>query len=329
MHQQFIDLTIHEAYQHFILQKRAQGLKEKTLETYVTDFMVLRKYLDMNQSISGLRTRTIQEAVARIADRDVSRNTVRHYTATLKSFLSWCNQEGLCDAQIALFKGEESVPQTYSREELQRLLKRPDLRHCDFGEYRSWVIINLFMNDGCRASTVREIQIRDVHLDESVIYLRHTKNRKALTIPLCDSLIAILAQYMVIRKGKPEEFLFCTLDGKQMSPTALRSSIRRYNTGRGVELASLHAFRHTFARMYLVDCDGDPLRLQKVLGHSTLEMTKHYARLFDADIVKDRNVSPLELLQKSEKIKMPPSGSGQKARKDPRTRRRPECGEGG
>lgn len=98
-----------------------------------------------------------------------------------------------------------------------------------------------------------------------------------------------------------------SLNASQIRPLAkaLRSSITRYNHSRGVHRTGIHKFRHTFARMYLVECDGDPLRLQKILGHSTLEMTRHYAKLFDADIVKDRNTkSPLEKLRDPDRIRM-------------------------
>ena len=64
-------------------------------------------------------------------------------------------------------------------------------------------------------------------------------------------------------------------------------------------------FRHTFARKYLVDCGGDAFMLQKLLGHSTLVMTKRYCAIFDADIAKNYDrVSPLaQMYHPKEKIK--------------------------
>ncbi len=63
---------------------------------------------------------------------------------------------------------------------------------------------------------------------------------------------------------------------------------------------SLHKFRHTFARKYLIDCGGNAFTLQKLLGHSTLEMTKHYCAIFNADILKGfDNISPLEQMNSS------------------------------
>ena len=90
----------------------------------------------------------------------------------------------------------------------------------------------------------------------------------------------------------------------------LRQSIARYNTRRGVQKTCIHLFRHPFARKYLIDCGGDAFTLQKLLGQSTLAMTKHYCAIYDADLTKNYdNFSPLAQMKASgAKIKMTAKG---------------------
>ena len=167
-------------------------------------------------------------------------------------------------------------------------------------------IINFLLNCGCRASTVRHIQNRDVDLSGRQVAFRHTKTGKVQIIPLCSLMSNILRDYMAVRKGSPADYLFCNEYGDMLTEEALREGIHRYNQRRGVQKTSIHAFRHTFARKYLVDCGGDAFTLQKLLGHSTLQMTRHYCTIYDADIARNfDSISPLAQLQKPrEAIKM-------------------------
>ena len=85
----------------------------------------------------------------------------------------------------------------------------------------------------------------------------------------------------------------------QLSDTSIHQSIRKYNHSRGVQRTGLHALRHTFAKEWILN-NGDVFRLQKMLGHSTLEMTKRHVRMFNEDLKKDIDVyCPLDTLNRS------------------------------
>ena len=298
--------TIEETFSDFIISKKTKGLAEKTLQSYQSQFQAVARHMDVKMDIAMLQKADLDAMIISMRDASLSPNSINSYTRTLKSFFSWCNEQGITRLNIPLYKAEETVKETYSDAELAALLKKPDIRKATFAEYRDWVIINFLLNCGSRAATVRAIQIRDVDLDGGMVFYRHTKNRKAQVIPLCSAMVAILREYLRHRGGEAADYLFCTETGSQLTENGLRQSIARYNTRRGVQKTSIHLFRHTFARKYLIDCGGDAFTLQKLLGHITLAMTKHYCAIFDADLTKNYdNFSPLaQMKANSTRIKM-------------------------
>ena len=298
--------TMKAFFDDFIIAKKAQGLADKTIKSYQSQFRAINNHLDVNVPIEDITKSDLEKMVTSMRNSNLAANSISTYVRILRVFLSWCNEEGITNLNMKPYKSEETIKETYSDGELKKLLKKPDLRKCNFAEYRSWVIVNLLLNNGCRAATIRNIQNQDVDLDNQVIYLRHTKNKKAQVILLCSELCSIIREYMRVRGGGNDEYLFPHESGEQLKEYALRSSIARYNNRRGVQKTSIHSFRHTFARKYLVDCGGNAFTLQRLLGHSTLDMTKHYCAIFDADIVKNYDsFSPLaQLKSNSNKIKM-------------------------
>ncbi len=294
--------SIEETFKDFIVSRKTKGVVDKTIDSYCNHFRAVARHLDISQDITDLTKSDLDSMIASMRGAGLSPNSISSYTRCLSAFFSWCNEEQITHINIKLYKGEETVKETYTDRELEILLKKPNLRKSTFAEYRDWVIINFLLNSGCRAATVRAILIRDIDLDNGLVHYRHNKNHKAQVIPLCSEMIKILREYMRFRKGNDDEYLFCTENGLPLTENGLRISIMRYNTRRGINKTSIHLFRHTFAKKYLIDCGGDAFMLQKLLGHSTLKMTKHYCAIFDADMIKNYdNFSPLAQMKQDGK----------------------------
>lgn len=115
----------------------------------------------------------------------------------------------------------------------------------------------------------------------------------------------ILIEYLKVRSGNREDYVFCNLEGEKLTKSALSNIVIRYNKSRGVKKTGIHLFRHFFAKKYIQN-GGNALRLQKILGHSTLKQTQRYVDLFGNDLKVDFNeVSPLDnLYGYKERIKL-------------------------
>jgi integrase/recombinase XerD len=290
--------SINDVFPRFVSAKIAEGVSEKTAKMYRQHLHCISKHLDLSIPLAELTQDDINNLIVSMRRSGLAHNSISSYARVLRTLLKWCQEQGYSNVYVPPIKDRETVKETYTDGELSALLRKPD-KNCDFSEYRNWVIINFLLNCGCRAGTIRNIQNRDIDLSAKQVAFRHTKAGKVQIIPLCSLMVLILREYMAIRKGKPEDYLFCDQYGGMLSENALRLAIAKYNRRRGVSKTSIHQFRHTFARKYLVDCGGDAFTLQRLMGHSTLKMTKHYCSIYDADISKNYDkVSPLAQIQK-------------------------------
>ena len=77
--------------------------------------------------------------------------------------------------------------------------------------------------------------------------------------------------------------LFLVKYERPMNKNALRLVINHLGEKAGVKKCHPHRFRHTFSITYLRS-GGDVFTLQALLGHSTLDMVKHYARITEIDV---------------------------------------------
>lgn len=295
-----------DCFEKFLASCMSKGLANKTIKTYQNHMNAMTHYLSFDKDISQIKQKDLDEMIVAMRKANLSSNSISSYLRTLKVFFNWCNQNGYSSIAVKSYKTEETVKETYTDGELAALLKKPDIKKCSFAEYRNWVIINFLVNGGCRTQTILNIQIRDVDFDNNIVHFRHNKNRKVQVIPLCTTMQLILKEYLTYRGGEPEDYLFCTVTGEKFAEESLRSAIRLYNAKRGVTKNSIHAFRHTFAKKYLLECNGNAFTLQKLLGHSTLDTTKKYCAIFDVELSKNFDEhSPLTMFtQKEERIKM-------------------------
>lgn len=59
-----------------------------------------------------------------------------------------------------------------------------------------------------------------------------------------------------------------------------------YNKSRSVDKTGLHRYRHTFAKKWVL-MGGNVVTLQKILSHSSLEITQNYLNMLVSDIKED------------------------------------------
>lgn len=182
---------------------------------------------------------------------------------------------------------EPDIKQVYTKEEINMLLVEPD--RDNYKEYRNWVMINYLLATGNRLGSVLGLRVRDIDFDDRMVNVNEQKNRKPTRIPFVESIVPILKQwisdYCTNEDGSLmlDVYLFGDSSGEPIAVNTASHSIAEYNKQHGVTKTSVHLFRHTFAKNWIVS-GGDILGLQRMLNHKSLDMVKRYANLYNTDI---------------------------------------------
>jgi integrase/recombinase XerD len=235
------------------------------------------------------------------AINEVSMGTYARDLKTLLRFFMKC--EYLPYFEIKIPKTDKQPIETYTDAELRQLLRKPDVRKCNFATYRSWVVVNFLLSTGIRQNSLVNIKTKDVDFDNNIVYVTTTKNRKPLIIPLNDDIVKILQEYLKYRGGNTDDWLFCSVYGEQLTRSSSYHALWDFCHIRGLEKTGVHRFRHTFAKKW-VTMGGSVVTLQKILGHSSLAITENYLNILTSDLKKDMEDINIIRSLKQEHIKL-------------------------
>ena len=112
-------------------------------------------------------------------------------------------------------------------------------------------------------------------------YQGTTKTAEIRHVPILDPMLPLLREWKV--RCWSEEWVFPSKKGTMQQPSArvLQETLRRCQNRMGVaeeDRITFHDLRHTFASHFMMR-GGDLFRLQRILGHKTVQMTNRYAHL--------------------------------------------------
>lgn len=294
------NVTLKNAFDEFLRIKQIHNIVPKTMRSYTSSFGYFVEFISENTPCNEITHDTVLGYVeflrqTREGLSDISLNT---YLSCLRVFLYFCMGQGYTKRfSISLIRAEKPLKEVYTDAELEKLLKKPNVKNSSFAEYRNWVLVCYLLGTGNRRKTVCNIKIGDLDFESHEVRLLSVKNKKHYTIPLSPTLEKVLREYLIYRKGTSQDYLFCSVYGQQLTEDGLATCIQKYNTSRGVAKTGLHLFRHTFAKKWILN-RGDPFRLKAILGHSTMAMVNEYVTLYGSDLQKDFGVfSPLDNME--------------------------------
>lgn len=300
------DMTFEEGIKEYFLDCEARNLRPGTIKHYKDSIQQIYKIVPPTTLIKDIDEDTWDSYKITLRKKAYLRDTsIYTYGRDFKTILRYfMRQEWLPQMELQLPKADKAPTETYTDEELMLLLRKPNLKKCGFTEYKCWVIVNFLLSTGVRQNSLINIRICDIDFDTDTIHVNVTKSRKPLLIPMNKDLRRILEEYLKYRQHEDnEDYLFCNEYGDKLVKSTIYHSMYEYNKKRGVEKTGIHRFRHTFAKQWVL-MGGNVVSLQKILGHSSLEITQNYLNILVTDVAEDMEEFNVLRRFKNEVIKM-------------------------
>jgi len=199
----------------------------------------------------------------------------------LKRIVNLGAYHGLCHPlsfKIKLKKLNNARERYLSLDEAERLL---DALKSNKRGRQTYNMSLLSLFTGARFSEIASLRWADINLDQKSIFIGESKNGSPRTLFMNDE---IYKMFKSLKSGKPSDLVFPSRTGKVMDQISrlFFRTIEDLRLNEGIadarQRVCFHSLRHSFCSWAVLQ-GCDLYRLQKVVGHKTLEMTARYSHL--------------------------------------------------
>lgn len=283
------DLIVH--FERYLLTERR--IARNTFSAYKRDLAQFTGYLqERGYSFASLDESTVKAFLKHLKETGMTARSMARKLSCLKCFFTYVHEyHGLIDYahNLPSPKLEKKLPQYGQEKDIEKLLRQSHEEKTIIG-IRNRMMLYLLYSSGMRISELVHATISGINFSESSIKI-HGKASKERIIPLPDSIIELLKEYLEIthprltmRQGEAQmtDILFPTLYAGTLRPVTRQSFwfyLKYIAQKAGLSSTfSPHVLRHSLATHLLKR--GAHLRsLQMLLGHEKLATVQIYAHV--------------------------------------------------
>jgi len=296
------EATIADLRDEFLDRCRAKNLSVRTLEWYE----------DRTRRFAGwcfdsgillakdLATEDLEAFIRSLQNGRYRPQTVRGFAQVAKTLSLFGQRKGFLSSDITrdfeMPRVPKTVIETFSDEQLESLLNRPDPRR--WKGIRDRALLLTLLDTMARVSELAGINAVDVDIEGRSIRVMG-KGRKERDLPLGRTTARALQKYRNAVDGlRPDDPFFISYRGKRLDRSVISEMVGTYGRQAGVTgvRCSPHTLRHTGAKRFIL-AGGDVFTLQKLLGHTSLVMVRRYVELGSVDVaVQHDRFSPADSL---------------------------------
>lgn len=255
-------------------QLKIKNYSARTITIYSN---YLKKFLEYSKKVSFTPEQRIIKFLKDIESEETRRNSYNTIRLFYKLII---NKE--CPYKLKMVRTKKRLPQVLSKNDIQTILSI-------ITNKKHKLIISIMYGSGLRVSEVTNIKIGNIDLENKLLTIKNSKNKKDRITPISGKIITEIKEIIVDRTTK--DYLFKTQQNKKYPTRTIQKIFENALKKSGIHKnATCHTLRHSFAT-HLLESGVDIRSIQKILGHTSIKTTMIYLHI--ADYKTHRVESPL------------------------------------
>lgn len=271
-------------FEQFIKERRYfRNLSERTLRFYTETY----RYFKQVGAFDDLSKQSLQNAVIIFRERGAGIGGINAYIRGVNTFLKWLHEEHKYEnLSLKQLRGGQTILRSLTDDELKTIVRH---KPKTFTEKRLQSVLLLMIDTGLRINECLTLERSKIDLDNLLLSVIGKGNKERI-VPFSYELRKVLFKYSALHKF---ELMFCTKNGCKVSYDNILRDFYLLFKKLGIKPdGAFHSFRRTFATNYVRN-GGNPLILQRLLGHTTLQQTNVYIKLITEDLQKEQHRTSL------------------------------------
>jgi len=212
-----MSIKIDTAFNYFEKYNKARNLAQATITAYYKNYAYFNEFLKHYKEKTGIDIKDCNQVTEDLIidyinfmldEKDIKKTTINTRITHIKAFFMYCFEHAYMKYfKISKLKLQKELKELYSDNDMQLLLKKPNLEVCCFEDYRNWVVANFTYATALRLRSIVNIKIKDISFQSKQIFIGHLKNKKTVFLPLGEMMADILKEYLSYRQRRARRLL--------------------------------------------------------------------------------------------------------------------------
>jgi integrase/recombinase XerD len=300
-------MQLSKAIDALCLATKVAGRSPRTVDSYRQKLGALVGFLG-DVPVETITTDDLRRFIAHLLDRatlypdhplheeragQLSPFTIQSHVRAVKRLFNWLEAEGKITGnpmrRIAVPRPRRREPKGISVADLRALLRTTE--GGSLIDLRDRAMMLVLADTGCRVGGLVGLQVGDVDLEMGLATVTE-KRAKTRLVPFTETTADALGAWLDVRPQDKGPWMFVGLgthSQRALTTNGVVQAFRRRARRAGITgPVNPHAFRHAFARFFLLD-GGDLATLSELLGHETVDVTKDFYAIFTVRELQEKH----------------------------------------